>query len=114
MTATGTSAIIDAAATVPPPTMNMMGEQHASIQQPGALISLTNNFDVVSTLGRGTFADVYKVISKTDHRAYAIKRNRRQFRSKRDREVLLSEVRCMQRLQSPNDNDARATPFCSK
>ena len=68
--------------------------------QQGASISLTNNFDVISTLGSGTFADVYKVISKADHRAYAIKRNRRQFRSKRDREVLLSEVRCMQRLQS--------------
>ena len=61
---------------------------------------MTNNFNVISTLGSGTFADVYKVISKADHRAYAIKRNRRQFRSKRDREVLLSEVRCMQRVQS--------------
>jgi membrane-associated tyrosine/threonine-specific cdc2-inhibitory kinase len=61
---------------------------------------MTSHFDVLSTLGRGTFADVYRVRSKVDGRLYAIKRNRRQFRGKRDREKALLEVKCMQSLQS--------------
>ena len=61
---------------------------------------MANTFDVIATLGCGAFADVYKVRSKKDGRLYAIKRNRRQFRGKRDRESALTEVRSMQRLQS--------------
>ena len=96
-TATAASAVVDTAVVTAETGKHLSNQLQ---EQQRTAISLTNNFDVVSTLGSGTFADVYKVISKTDHRAYAIKRNRRQFRSKRDREVLLSEVRCMQRLQS--------------
>lgn len=64
------------------------------------VVSLARNFEVLSTLGSGAFADVYKVVSRRDGRRYAIKRHRRQFRSKRDREAALSEVRSMQRIQS--------------
>lgn len=65
-----------------------------------ASISMATSFDVLSVLGSGTFADVYKVRSKADGRLYAVKRNRRRFRGKRDREAALSEVQCMQQLQS--------------
>lgn len=63
-------------------------------------VTLSTSFEVLSTLGSGTFADVYKVRAKSDGRLYAVKKNRRQFRGKRDREKALAEVRHMQRLQS--------------
>eukprot|EP00977_Amphora_coffeiformis_P010726 scaffold2512_cov164-Amphora_coffeaeformis.AAC.11 len=66
----------------------------------GQTVTLTSSFEVLSLLGSGTFADVYKVRSKSDGRLYAVKKNRRQFRGKRDREQALAEVRYMQRLQS--------------
>jgi len=66
----------------------------------GETVTLSTSFEVLSLLGSGTFADVYKVRSKSDNRLYAVKKNRRQFRGKRDREQALAEVRHMQRLQS--------------
>ena len=66
----------------------------------GPVVSMATHFDVLSTLGRGAFADVYRVRAKIDGRLYAVKRNRRQFRGTRDREKALAEVRCMQRLQN--------------
>ena len=71
-----------------------------SLPPPPTVVSLISNFQVLSTLGSGAFADVYKVVSRRDGRTYAIKRNRRQFRSKKEREAALSEVRSMQRIQS--------------
>jgi serine/threonine protein kinase len=51
-------------------------------------------------LGSGTFADVFKVTQRnsTDTTHYAVKKSRRQFQSKRDREWLLNEVRTMKLL----------------
>ena len=71
-------------------------------------ISFNSDFENLGQLGSGAFADVYKVRSKADGLHYAIKRNRRQFRGKRDRERALAEVRVMQRLQtcSALQNDA--------
>lgn len=69
-------------------------------EAPGQTVTLSTSFEVLSLLGSGTFADVYKVRSKSDGRLYAVKKNRRQFRGKRDREQALAEVRHMQRLQS--------------
>ncbi len=43
---------------------------------------------------------MFKVRSRSDQQLYAVKRNRRHFRGKRDREMALAEVRIMQRLQS--------------
>ena len=63
-------------------------------------ISFNSDFENLGQLGSGAFADVYKVRSKADGLHYAIKRNRRQFRGKRDRERALAEVRVMQRLQT--------------
>ena len=70
---------------------------HACRQHP--VVSMADSFDVLSTLGRGNFADVYKVRSKRNGLLYAVKRVRQQFRGKRDREAALAEVRVMQRLQ---------------
>lgn len=61
---------------------------------------MENQFEILSTLGKGTFADVFKVRSKVDSQLYAVKRNRRQFRGTRDRDMALAEVKCMQRLQN--------------
>jgi membrane-associated tyrosine- and threonine-specific cdc2-inhibitory kinase len=66
----------------------------------GASISFSSDFEILGFLGSGAFADVYKVRSKSDNRLYAVKRNRRQFRGKRDREMAMAEVQSMQRLQS--------------
>lgn len=82
--------------------------------QVGSAISFEVDFDNLGQLGRGHFADVYKAQSKIDNFCYAIKRNRRQFRGKRDRDHALAEVRTMQRLQSGSKrlNDEKNKGFC--
>ncbi|KAL7472089.1 hypothetical protein ACHAXS_012445 [Conticribra weissflogii] len=62
--------------------------------------SFNSDFHIIRTLGRGAFADVYKVRSKRDNRLYAIKRSHRQFRGVKDRQLAMAEVQTMQRLQS--------------
>jgi len=64
------------------------------------VISFSGDFEILGSLGSGAFADVYKVRLKSDDHLYAVKRNRRKFRGKRDRDVALAEVQSMQRLQS--------------
>ncbi|KAI2502688.1 protein tyrosine kinase [Fragilaria crotonensis] len=66
----------------------------------GVSISFATSFENLGELGSGAFGDVYKVRSKTDGQLYAVKRNRRQFRGKRDRDMAMAEVRTMQKLQS--------------
>mmetsp|Transcript_10194 Transcript_10194/g.14964 ORF Transcript_10194/g.14964 Transcript_10194/m.14964 type:complete len:1086 (+) Transcript_10194:410-3667(+) len=72
-------------------------------QQEAVLFSFTNDFENLGPLGKGSFADVYKVRCKLDQQLYAVKRNRRQFRGKRDREMAMAEVRTMQKLQGSSD-----------
>mmetsp|Transcript_2981 Transcript_2981/g.4522 ORF Transcript_2981/g.4522 Transcript_2981/m.4522 type:complete len:1036 (+) Transcript_2981:138-3245(+) len=47
-------------------------------------------------MGSGQFAEVYRVTCKASGKPYAVKKSRRKFRSRRDRENLLNEVRVMQ------------------
>ena len=61
-------------------------------------VSFTRDFENHGLLGSGTFADVYRVRAVDGSGYYAVKKSRRQFRSKKDREWLLSEVRVMKRL----------------
>ena len=64
-------------------------------------IIFQRDFENQGLLGAGTFAEVYKVRRKTGEdkmTIYAIKKSRRQFRSKRDREWLMSEVVMMKLL----------------
>jgi membrane-associated tyrosine/threonine-specific cdc2-inhibitory kinase len=83
---------------LPPPPRLL--PRFASEREVGTIISFSTDFETLGVLGSGAFADVYKVRSKRDNRLYAVKRNRRQFRGKRDRDMAMSEVRSMQRLQS--------------
>lgn len=57
------------------------------------------DFVNMGALGSGAFADVYKARCIEDNQLYAIKRNRRQFRGKRDRDLAMVEVQIMQKLQ---------------
>jgi len=66
----------------------------------GNQISFSADYENLGQLGSGAFADVYKVRWKADGKLYAVKRNRRQFRGKRDRDRALEEVRVMQGLQA--------------
>jgi membrane-associated tyrosine/threonine-specific cdc2-inhibitory kinase len=79
-------------------------------QDVNTVISFSEDFEILSSLGSGTFADVYKVRLKSDDHLYAVKRNRRQFRGKRDRDMALAEVQSMQQLQSvfANTSDENA------
>lgn len=70
-----------------------------SVGEMGSISSFATDFETLGMLGKGAFADVYKVRSKLDNNLYAVKRNRRHFRGKRDRDIALTEVRSMQRLQ---------------
>jgi len=65
-----------------------------------ATISFESDFENLGCLGRGSFADVFKARSKSNNNLYAVKRNRRQFRGKNDRDRAMAEVHIMQRLQS--------------
>jgi len=82
--------------TAPPKLMRRL----SSNTNISSVISFSNDFEILRALGSGTFADVYKVRMKSDDQLYAVKRNRRQFRGKRDRDMALAEVQSMQRLQS--------------
>ena len=70
-----------------------------SSQKLESVVSFSSDFEILGVLGSGAFADVYKVKSIRDDCLYAVKRNRRQFRGKRDRDMALAEVQSMQRLQ---------------
>ena len=80
----------------------------------GSTISFENDFENLGQLGSGNFAVVYKAKSRIDNCVYAIKKNRRQFRGKRDRENALAEVRMMQRLQASGKrlSDEKSKGFC--
>jgi len=65
-----------------------------------SIVSFNSDFYIIRTLGKGAFADVYKVRSKRDNRLYAIKRSHRQFRGVKDRQLAMAEVQTMQSLQS--------------
>jgi len=65
-----------------------------------ATISFESDFENLGCLGRGAFADVFKARSRSNSNLYAVKRNRRQFRGKNDRDRAMAEVHIMQRLQS--------------
>lgn len=64
------------------------------------VITFDVDFDNVSLLGRGAFANVYKARSKKDGQFYAVKKSRQQFRGRRDRDHKMAEIRIMQKLQN--------------
>ena len=60
--------------------------------------NFTNGYLNLGLIGSGSFADVYKCKSLLDDKIYAIKRNRRQCRGRRERARVLAEVRTLQVL----------------
>ncbi|KAJ1427481.1 kinase-like domain-containing protein [Ochromonadaceae sp. CCMP2298] len=68
-------------------------------------ISFHEDFKEEGLLGSGTFADVFKVRMRSgqdQNSFFAVKKSKRQFRSKRDRDWLMEEVRTMKMLgQAP-------------
>ena len=76
-------------------------DENDNSNQQERIICFQRDFENQGLLGAGTFAEVYKVKRKTGEdkkTIYAIKKSRRQFRSKRDREWLMSEVVMMKLL----------------
>jgi len=51
-----------------------------------------SDFEIVGTLGNGTFGSVYSVRNRTDRRLYAIKAAKREARGTNDRDRMLQEV----------------------
>ena len=77
-------------------------------------ISFNKDFENLGQLGSGAFADVFKVRSNADGMQYAIKKNRRQFRGKRDRDRAMAQVRIMQTLQTSvaQKEDKAKSSYC--
>lgn len=67
--------------------------QHPSPPQRSSSFSrFVADFEVVGTLGNGSFGSVYKVRNRMDKRMYAIKAAKREARGPSDREHMLQEV----------------------
>ena len=60
-------------------------------------VSFHRDFEQEGFLGEGTFANVYRAREK-DGKSYAVKKSKRQFRSKKDRHLLMGEVLIMKKL----------------
>ena len=60
-------------------------------------VSFHRDFEQEGFLGSGTFADVYRARER-DGKSYAVKKSKRQFRSKKDRNILMGEVMIMKKL----------------
>ena len=61
-------------------------------------ISFARDFEDQNFLGSGTTADVYKVKERGGEKYYAVKKIKQQFRSKKDRSIMMNEVMIMKKL----------------
>lgn len=68
-------------------------------EKPDTPLQSFSQFENLGWIGSGTFAEVYKMKSRADGLVYAIKKSKRQFRSKRDRARLLQEITTYEKLQ---------------
>lgn len=59
-------------------------------------------YQIIAKIGSGSFADVFKVRSKSDGQYYAVKKSIFQYRGQKDRELKLQEVFKQESLQHPN------------
>lgn len=81
---------------------NSLGENKMLLAQKEAAgqcdVEFNKHFVQEGIIGNGTFAEVYKVKSLLEDGYFAVKRIRRQFKSRKDREWLLNEVMMMRQV----------------
>ncbi len=70
----------------------------ASRTTPSSFSRFLNDFEIVGTLGVGSFGSVYSVRNRTDRRLYAIKAAKREARGSSDRDRMLQEVYALSAL----------------
>ncbi len=96
---------------IPPPTPQPFPQtQNSPTSQSltsAPTITFATSFSILGLLGAGAFADVHKVKSLTSPNFYAVKRCRRQFRGKKDRDRALREVAVLQKLAASPEPSAR-------
>lgn len=64
-------------------------------------VSFQRDFEDLGLIGSGTFSEVYLARDKNlSNELFAIKKSKRQFKSKKDRDLLLNEVKNMKKLGS--------------
>jgi len=63
------------------------------------------DFEIISTLGNGSFGTVYKCLSTVDGRYYAVKAAKRRAKGKADRDRMLKEVKALAALSDVADNN---------
>lgn len=59
-------------------------------------------YEILKTIGEGTFAKVYKVINRLDGRHYAMKRCKIGLMKMKDKENALNEVRMLASIADPH------------
>jgi NIMA (never in mitosis gene a)-related kinase len=60
------------------------------------------DFKVMETIGKGSFASVYKVVRKSDNKIYALKRVKISKMSKKEIEDALNEIRFLASIRHKN------------
>ena len=61
-----------------------------------------NNFEVIATLGKGSFSSVYKVKRKADDKIYAVKKVDLSSLSKKEKDMALNEIRILASIEHQN------------
>jgi NIMA (never in mitosis gene a)-related kinase len=60
-----------------------------------------NNFEILETIGEGTYSTVYKVLRKSDNCIYALKHVKILKLTQKEKQNALNEVRILASLSSP-------------
>ena len=60
-----------------------------------------DNFDILETMGEGTYSTVYKVLRKSDNTIYALKKVNILKLNHKEKQNALNEVRILASLNSP-------------
>jgi len=74
------------------PASPVKEDDSASGSSSSSFSRFLSDFEIVGTLGTGTFGSVYSVRNRTDRRLYAIKAAKREARGAADRDRMLQEV----------------------
>jgi serine/threonine protein kinase len=61
-----------------------------------------NDFRIMESIGKGSFASVYKVVRKSDNKVYAMKRVKINKMSKKEISDALNEIRFLSSIRQKN------------